>query len=606
MTIAMRVRTALALGLRNVARALVYRGLIRAGLHPAQRLSLRAPKGPFFREPAHISSLPPRTEWRSEMFAFGHQRVPVGNAPPDWLADVIDGATVKGAHHEWWTIPDFGSSDIKTVWELSRFDWVIAFAQAAASGETSALIRLNVWLEDWLAVNKPGFGPNWKCGQEASIRILHLAAAALILDQIDRPETGLVSLLRLHLQRIAPTLSYAISQDNNHGTSEAAALFVGGAWLARLGEPDGARFAQLGRRTLEERIARLVSNGGTFSQYSVTYHRMMLDTLSFAELWRRHIEAPAFSDRLVARLARAAQWLQMLTDAGNGDAPNVGTNDGTRILRLSDEPFRDFRGSVQLATALFARRRAYVDPIPGDDALAWLRVALPDDVIAQPDHLIDDEGGFAAVRVGSAMAMLRFPRFRFRPGQADVLHIDYWCGGRNLMRDAGTYGYNSGDEVLNAFAGVAGHNTAQFDDHDQMPRLSRFLFGDWIAPGIFDWTMDGENLQLRADYRDRWGCRHARTLHLLSNGRLEVSDRLDGFSKSAILRWHLPPGEARIDGNRLFANGMILNIFATSSVILRIAQGWESRHYLHKARVPVLEIIASSPLEIRTSIIPTP
>ena len=210
MSFAVRARTAWALGLRNMVRAVTYRTAIRAGIHPVQKIAFEAPAGPFFREPVTVSPLPSRDEWQGEMRAFGHLPVPIGPAPPNWHANVMDGSVQDAGDRAWWTIPDFGSVDIKTVWELSRFDWVIAFVQMAATGEAPALARLNAWLDDWLAANRPGRGPNWKCGQEASIRLLHLAAGALILDQIDRPEPALAALVRLHLQRIAPTLSYAL------------------------------------------------------------------------------------------------------------------------------------------------------------------------------------------------------------------------------------------------------------------------------------------------------------------------------------------------------------------------------------------------------------
>ena len=41
------------------------------------------------------------------------------------------------------------------------------------------------------------------------------------------------------------------------------------------------------------------------------------------------------------------------------------------------------------------------------------------------------------------MAMLRYPRFRYRPGHADALHLDLWLGDRNILRDGGTYSYNA-------------------------------------------------------------------------------------------------------------------------------------------------------------------
>ena len=78
-----------------------------------------------------------------------------------------------------------------------------------------------------------------------------------MLGQVSRPEPGLPALLAVHLKRIAPTLHYAMAQDNNHGTSEAAALFIGGSWLASLGLPGGERWARRGRHWLENRAERL-------------------------------------------------------------------------------------------------------------------------------------------------------------------------------------------------------------------------------------------------------------------------------------------------------------------------------------------------------------
>src|SRR3546814_21172555 len=81
------------------------------------------------------------------------------------------------------------------------------------------------------------------------------------------------------------------------------------------------------------------------------------------------------------------------------------------------------------------------------------------------------------------MAMLRYPLFRFRPSQADARHLDLWLGGRNLLRDAGSFSYAEEDGVW--FGGTSAHNSVEFDGRDQMPRLGRFLFGAWLkADGV--------------------------------------------------------------------------------------------------------------------------
>ena len=58
-----------------------------------------------------------------------------------------------------------------------------------------------------------------------------LAAVARLLGTHGKPSPILVKLMALHCARIMPTIRYAVAQNNNHGTSEAAALFIGGAWL---------------------------------------------------------------------------------------------------------------------------------------------------------------------------------------------------------------------------------------------------------------------------------------------------------------------------------------------------------------------------------------
>ena len=60
------------------------------------------------------------------------------------------------------------------------------------------------------------------------------------------------------------------------------------------------------------------------------------------------------------------------------------------------------------------------------------------------------------------------------PSQADAMHVDLWVNGKNLLVDAGSYSYNTNTGLSDYFNGTASHNTVQFDDRDQMPKLGRF------------------------------------------------------------------------------------------------------------------------------------
>lgn len=597
--LALKARTAYALGLSNVFRVALYRLGLFFGLNPVRRLKPRPLNAPFFRPVSVPIKAASSAAWRDQARFFGWFPVILSvKESPDWHTNPISGTRVKKSNRPWWEIPDFDPNvgDIKTIWEASRFDWVLAMAQRAATGEASEWVRLNSWLDDWCKANPTYLGPNWKCGQEASIRVMHLAMAALISGQAENPCESLLDLVEAHLKRIAPTLSYAMAQDNNHGTSEAAALFIGGSWLARLGRSSAGHWEHLGRRWLENRAGRLIEPDGSFSQYSVNYHRLMLDTFSMVEAWRRYVGSESFSAMWQTRAADAARWLAAIVDTESGDAPNLGANDGARLLPLTDTDFRDFRPSVQLAMVLFNECRVYAKEGRWNIPLQWLGVSIPQALAETTTSRLFDHGGYALLRRDQASALLRYPRFRFRPSQADVLHVDLWVSGENLLRDAGSFSYNTDAHWINYFSGTVGHNTVQFDDHDQMPRLGLFLFGDWLKTRERTPLKETEQaVSCGAGYADRYGAAHNRQVRLESKA-LVVRDEISGFERKAVLRWRLKPGRWKVEGNIAMDGRHLLSVHATVPIIrFNLIQGWESRYYLHKAAVPVLEVEVHEP-----------
>lgn len=585
------------LGLINLVRVALYRLSTRLGKGPlaAPIASGDMPSPVFFKPVQGDSELrPARSGWVQHREQFGLLGDAVGQRPPQWHTSVLSGCAAD-ASKSWFQLPDFDPQvgDIKGVWEASRFDWVIALAQHAANDSVELLERLNAWLEDWWQQNPPYKGPNWKCGQEASIRVMHLLMAARILDQVEAPQPALRWAIQVHLERIAPTLAYALAQDNNHGTSEAAALFIGGTWLKQAGVSGGEGYSRLGRKWLENRARRLIMQDGSFSQYSVNYHRVMLDTYTWAELWRRVVGEPPFTDELYRKLKLATDWLANMVMSDQGDAPNLGANDGARLIPLTDTDYRDFRPSVQLASTVFHQAAAYEEPGDYDLPLRWLNLEKPQvvrDVRASKDYAA---GGFAVLRNQRAAVLFRYPVFKFRPSQCDLLHVDLWVDSVNVLRDAGTYSYNSGDNWQDYFGSTAAHNTVQFDGRDQMPKLSRFLYGAWpklrhkqpLA------AVDGA-LHCEAAFKDWQGAEHRRAVTLEAR-RLVVMDRIKGFKSHAVLRWRLAPGEWKLTSEGVQGpRGVLIQVKAADGVVpeLRLAEGRESRYYSQMEPLPVLEV----------------
>ena len=165
-----KLTTIAKLGLIEVVTVFFYRVMIKLSIHPVCQIKSDTPNGPFF----SISRLPkldisPVSSWYDCGRLFSYINVPLGELPPDWLANPITGDKAEIDLLPWWKISDFEekTGDVKLIWEQSRMDWVIAFAQRARNGDQKALIRLNGWLTHWLTNNPCYLGTNWKCGQEA-------------------------------------------------------------------------------------------------------------------------------------------------------------------------------------------------------------------------------------------------------------------------------------------------------------------------------------------------------------------------------------------------------------------------------------------------------
>jgi hypothetical protein len=588
------------LGVQNLVWIAFYRIILKLGFF-TKNMPIKAPiLKPIFIDPK-INAEPEIDS--VELLGFGWIEVDK-HSPPVWDRALSSNIKANSGLKHWSQISDFSLNvgDIKTIWELSRFDWLISLCvEYRKTGNHELINKINSWLIDWSKANPTNSGINWKCGQESSIRVLHLSLAALLLDQETRLSESFIEFLKQHLERISPTVLYAMAQDNNHGTSEATALYIGGLLLRKnQNEKLGKSFQLKGLYWLENRAKRLIENDGSFSQYSVNYHRVMLDSYCLTEIFRDKFEQKAFSPIFYSRLKAATNWLFCFTQKINGDVPNLGANDGAKLLPLSNTNYRDFRPTVQLASALFLNEFKY--PLNGtyQQTIDLLKINNKLQVNSTVKSHSFSDGGFTFLKNKSASVYFRVPNFKFRPGQCDVFHVDLWLNGENILRDGGSFSYNTDAKWLTYFSGVESHNTIQFDDKNQMPKISRFLYGEWIRPKTL--SLDLESLMQTSSYSNYQKIKHTRSVKL-NTVNLVVYDELSGFESKAILRWRLRPGDWEIKENKLCSDDLEINI--TSSVDIKrieLVEGWESRFYLQKTKLPVVEVEINEPGSITTEI----
>jgi hypothetical protein len=603
------------LGLINIARVFFYR--LRLKLGHFERLTPPAEpiRGTLFLESDVTSKVLPgdlKEEYieRADLLLSGRhsfffsQLQDVG-CPPRWRQ------WKEACHGVHWTKVSINTvigEDVKRSWDLSRFHWMPSFAAAfAVSGDDRYLRAINTWFDDWSEQNAPNTGVNWVCAQEVSIRLINILNTAFLLGVHDSSVSEVFhKTVVAHCKRIYPTIGYAVAQQNNHGISEAAALYVAGHWLVSYSSDPryvklGVRCRDRGHKVLEGLMRTLVLGDGGFSMSSFSYHRAVLDTLSMVEFWCKVLRLPPFSSTYRQQAASLVDFLFQVLDLVSGDVPNVGANDGSRAYLLTSSDYRDFRPSLQLASGYFSDSLAFqANPIE------WYSASLPAGVLSRWDQVpkFFTDSGFASLRFKNkeSWGLVRFPAFHFRPAQSDVMHFDLWWRGQNILCDSGSYSYNCAGDIEEYFAGALGHNVVHFDSRESMARLGKFLWGEWLKAdqlsSLENWVE--ENVWF-GQFTDYLGASHRRVIRGCGD-RWLIKDEISNYT-TAILRWHLCPRKWSLQGNILISKDVKIRILSSCPLQISLVRGARSLYYGQFSDCPLLEIqCTASPAEIVTEV----
>ncbi len=542
---------------------------------------------------------------------FGKDYKFVGS-PPNWFCNPFENVDFQNSSKHWENFNLFADQDIKLVWESSRWSWAPIFARALRlTGEKKYSEGLNRFSRSWCEENPFNSGLNWTCGQEVAIRLLHAMQTWQILDA---PKSSPIrtksrkEFVHIHLKRILVTHKYAIAQANNHWLSEAAGLFIGGSWL------NEKKYKSLGRNSIENCINNLIMKDGTFSQYSINYHRFVLDTLCLIEIWRRILKLDKFSEMFYKNCKNAVRWLDEFVDPLTGQTSNIGANDGTYCYKFHSQSYTNFRPTLRLASTIFNVEISLKKGI-WDEPLFWLnlnqRLNIKNEkysIRSDKDYKIFPEGGYVKICPNlKNWAYLKIPIYKFRPIHADPLHFDLWSNGKNILRDGGSYKYNASFNDLNYFQGVSSHNTVQFNSLEPMKKIGRFLWGDWLSSDFLriqsnSFSNFSNQFIISSSYSCNLG-KHIRSIEYNAEGTVWIiRDSISNFSGYATLRWRLIPAEWEQENNQIKSlyGSIKINTFENKCSI-NLKYGYESRFYFYKKTIPVLEVrVKDSPAKIIT------
>ena len=171
----------------------------------------------------------------------------------------------------------------------------------------------------------------------------------------------LTQLVAAQTERVYANIDFAISTRGNHAISEAFGIWLAGTLFPELKQAESYR--ALGREILEREAQIHIFRDGTYSMYSLNYHRFILHVY-FLAMRLGELNQDRFSDSLYQSISRSLDFMAQLVEPSSGGMPVYGSNDGALVCPLDTCDFTDFRPTLQAGWFLVHRKRLL-------DAGAW-------------------------------------------------------------------------------------------------------------------------------------------------------------------------------------------------------------------------------------------
>lgn len=563
---------------------------------------------------------------KGKILAFGRWTADYGS-PIDWHVNPTNGLQWDRAL-AWNRVlrdePTVG--DVKLTWEIGRFPHAYHLARAAAHHPEHAERLGWAFVDHVLSFSSNNPFPNgvhWNSGQEIVIRYVAWLFAVSVFDSLGVD----TKLARAAIARRVPMVGahlkahfeYArLAVYNNHLIAEALGLYLIGRMFP--GTVEGDSWRDEGQHELERQTTEQFSADGAYIQNAHNYHRVALQYYLLAMRLAEVDKLPP-SAALRSALERSLDFLCAHQNPGDGRLPNYGSNDGALPLVLDTCNFSDFRPALQ-AVSIACRGERLYEPGPWDEDAAWLFGADSLDCpLRKPARTsVCFESGYTVLRSADedTFATLRCGTLRDRFSQIDMLTVDAWWHGQNVLIDPGSYLYNGPAKWHDYFVRTASHNTVALDDADQMIHLRRFKFIYWTAARVLDFRSEAGHAVCTAEH---YGYQrlpgkpvHRRSVLLVGSDLIVVADTITGGGEhDARLHWLCGefPAKQGVPGGPVTLTtpkgDLTVHVFDgdghPESIDLACGdeatpRGWSSRYYGERVAVPSLVARRRGPLPL--------
>jgi hypothetical protein len=458
---------------------------------PKQYISLEAWKNnlpPFFFYGKNIPNLPKQPKdilketndeiQKGIVTFFNKTKFDLGK-DYNWQVNPSTQYQYKSGKH-WSEVEDLSkeAGDIKYVWEKARFSFLYDVIRYDYHFDDDQSEFVFSEIEDFIEKNPINQGPNYKCSQETSLRVMNwMFALYYYKDSPNLTEALFQKIMHniyWKLHHVFHNIHFSrITVRNNHAITETLMLYLSAKLFPFF--PNVKTWSKKGKKWFEQEIAYQIYEDGTFLQFSMNYHRVVIQLFTWG-IQLAKLNNETFSDVVYDRAKKSLAFLDTCMDPITGKLPNYGPNDGALFFKLTDDDYRVYRSQLDDLRAVLYNYTYY-------DTKSTLWYGLQPEKKSPPtiaDVNTFEKSGYYISQDGNTKTFIRCGAYKDRPHQSDILHVDIWVDGINYLRDTGSYKYNAPAEYVNYFNGVEGHNTISVAKADQMLKGGRFIWFYWV------------------------------------------------------------------------------------------------------------------------------
>ncbi len=398
----------------------------------------------------------------------------------NWFTNPTTGFKYNINKH-WSEIQDFSAigGDIKFIWEKARFSYLYDIIRYDYHFKEDQSQFVFSEIEDFIDKNPINQGPNYKCSQEISLRVLNWTFALYYYkDSFNLTDVlfkKIMNVIYWQLHHVYYNIHFSrIAVRNNHAITETLMLYLSNILFPFI--PETKKWSKKGKKWFEKEIDYQIYNDGTFLQFSMNYHRVVVQLLTWAiklsELNKDH-----FKPLVYERAKKSLEFLDASSDPVSGQLPNYGSNDGALFFKLTNDDYRNYRSQLDDLRLVLENKTYFIS-----ESSYWygLNKGINIEYKFPKEVNTFNEGGYYIIQDKDSKTFIRCGKYKDRPFQADNLHIDIWIKGINVLRDSGTFKYNTKKEFIHYFNGCEGHNTVSISKEDQMLKGERFIWYNWI------------------------------------------------------------------------------------------------------------------------------